>query len=168
MKSIKIYIILIFGSLQSLVAQDFSIPVSEEIIQTKSYSGIWIRTYPDSVILKVEDYSSDTVEFHLISLNGKYAGYIGEDRLTPKKLARIDGNALLFNDTLAECDGYPLYYAGEQPCKLLFKIIDDQTIEVNEENCYMIYGGAGVTWGGLYRRNPDGIELEHDGFTILN
>ncbi len=115
-----------------------------------AFSGSWMRTVPDTVILQVTNYSVDSFEFKLISYNPNSYGYLGGDRYSNDKYARFNDSTAYFNDAVAISDGEPLYYEGEDPCELLFEFMDSSTIEMKEKNCSMIYGGAGISWGGEY------------------
>jgi len=117
---------------------------------TSSFSGSWLRSDPNTVLLEFKEISIDTVEFTMTRYNENYYGYLGGGEYSNPKYAVINNTTAYFNDSAAISDGRPLYYEGEEPCELFFNLIDGDTIEVHEQNCRMIYGGVGVTWEGVY------------------
>ena len=123
-----------------------------------SFLGRWYRVSPDSVELRIENYNVDTFSFVMTNWNPNVYGHVYELDTEEGKLARIDGAVAYFDDTGAISDGRPLYYEDEEACKMLFKIRDSNTMEVYEQDCYMIYGGAWSTWGGVYTRVNKGQE----------
>jgi len=142
-------------ALRYLTVLAFMLAISTTELEAQddySFSGTWYRVSPDSVELRIESYSVDTFSFVMISWNPNVYGYVNESGSEEGKLARIGGAVAYFDDTDAISDGRPLYNEDEEACKMLFEIIDSNTMEVKEENCYMIYGGAGATWGGVYTR----------------
>ena len=122
------------------------------------FLGTWYRVSPDSVELQIEHFSADTFQFRMINWNPNVFGYMDGDDHSDYCYALIKGPDAYFNDAGAISDGRPLYYEGEDPCELLFRIVEEGVLEIYEENCYMIYGGAGATWGGVYTRVDEGKE----------
>ena len=143
----------------TILACVFAIATTELPAQdVSSFLGTWYRVSPDCVELRIENYNVDTFRFVMINWNPNVYGHVYEFDIEEGKLARIDGAVAYFDDTGALSDGRPLYYEDEEACKMLFKIIDSNSMEVYEEDCYMIYGGAGATWGGVYTRVNEGKE----------
>ena len=94
----------------------------------------------------------DSFAFTMQSLNPIFYGFLGGSDDGFHKYAVYKDSVAYFNDSNAYEDGFPLYYEDEEPCELLFRIKDKNTLLVGENNCYMIYGGAGTIWEGVYRR----------------
>ena len=63
-----------------------------------------------------------------------------------------DNKAYYSDDDLVEDGELPIYREGEDRCKVYFTFNKDSII-VKTQDCDFIYGGAGVTFDGTYKKN---------------
>ena len=63
-----------------------------------------------------------------------------------------DNKAYYTDDALVLVDEFPLYSEGEERCEVYFTFNED-SITVKTKACHLIYGGFGVTFDGIYKKN---------------
>jgi len=63
-----------------------------------------------------------------------------------------DNKAYYTDDALVLVDELPLYSEGEERCKVYF-IFNEDSITVQTKACSFIYGGFGVAFDGVYKKN---------------
>jgi hypothetical protein len=115
----------------------------------------------DSMVLYIVDYKVDSLAFVMVSYLSGYFGFLGGSDGGYYKYARINNGNAYFNDAGAYVDGRPLYYEGEEPCELRFRLLDLETIEVTSKYTCGVYGGHSAYWRGEYRRFNDD-KILHD------
>jgi len=82
-------------------------------------------------------------------------GFLGGSDGDFFKYAKIQSTTAYFNDTGAYSDSRPLYYKGEEPCEITFKLINNRTILVQEKNTCGVYAGTNNYWHGEYKKFDD-------------
>ncbi len=127
----------------------------------QDYSGTWVckgKGFENILILtKIENKD----QIYRFTFSGWKKSYDSFAKQEIKFLGGMNNEVFTINikDQNAEYsdDGrefdkeFPLYNEGEERCKLFFEF-NDTKIKVKTVNCHFIYGGNGVLFDGLYKK----------------
>lgn len=113
------------------------------------------------MVLYIVDYKIDSFAFVIVIYLYGYFGFMGGSYGDIYKYAKVNADSAYFNDAGAYVDGRPLYYEGEEPCELRFRLLNPETIDVAEKNTCGVYGGHSAYWWGGYQKFHDD-EILHD------
>ena len=143
--------------------------------QNIDYTGGWVDSSPPSTVssnettneekfennltlekIKNED---DSYKFTFFGWRASYDKYTRQIIKFPGQMLADhfvikvrDNKAYYSDDDLVEDGELPIYREGEDRCKVYF-IFNKDSITVKTQDCDFIYGGAGVTFDGTYKKN---------------
>ena len=157
-----------------LILLAFVLP-SLEFSQNIDYTGGWVDSSPPSTVSSNETTNEEKFENNLIlekikneddsykfTFFGWRASYDKYTRQVIKFPGQMladhfvievrDNKAYYSDDDLVEDGELPIYREGEDRCKVYFTF-NKNSIIVKTQDCDFIYGGAGVTFDGTYKKN---------------
>ena len=143
--------------------------------QNIDYTGGWVDSSPPSTVSSNETTNEEKFENNLtlekikneddsykFTFFGWRASYDKYSRQVVKFPGQMladhlvievrDNKAYYSDDDLVEDGELPIYREGEDRCKVYF-IFNKDSITVKTQDCDFIYGGAGVTFDGTYKKN---------------
>lgn len=143
--------------------------------QKIDYTGEWTDSSPTSTVSSIEiipgekfentltlekiKNEDDSYKFTFFGWRDSYDIYTkqvikfsGEMLADHFVIEVIDNKAYYNDDALVEDGELPLYSEGEERCKVYF-IFNKDSITVQTRDCNFIYGGFGVTFDGIYKKN---------------
>ena len=152
----------------------FTLP-SLAFSQNIDYTGEWVDLSPPSTVSSSETIIGEKFENTLtlekiknkddsykFTFFGRRASYDKYSRQVVKFPGQMladhlvievrDNKAYYSDDDLVEDGELPIYREGEDRCKVYFSF-NKNSIIVKTQDCDFIYGGAGVTFDGTYKKN---------------
>ena len=120
----------------------------------ESTTGEWIKKGKGyEYKLRILQLDSNLYEFEFEGWHKAYDHFINDTTVFSGSIEGVgyifikEGNLGIYDDI-----GRDLYDDGMETCKIIFFFKEENIIKVGTDNCWGIYGGYGINWGGKYFR----------------